>query len=236
MTTAGANVYVNGSHGVGGTVLAVNGSTGEVLWTAQDPSGPSNTALAVTSDAVCLSTGCSWTFAYARGTGKPLWSYVNDNCLGGLDGTPAYHNGRLYIRHGVPTNEIFDGKTGQQIAPFAADPMPAFDGKEGFFLNGSTLTAQTVNTRQMLWSVTGDGTLSTAPFVVDHVVYEGTGSGYLYALNETTGAVLDKAAVGASVPAPNDDGNFILSGMVAGQGIIVVPTGSGIVALAGTQP
>ena len=109
----------------------------------------------------------------------------------------------------------------------------------GFFLNDYTLQAKDMATLpgSSLWSFTGDGGLDSAPLVVNGVVYVGSLSGMLYGLGEATGAVLWKTNVGAPINAPDDQNNWMTTGMAAGEGVLVVAAGNRLVAYtSGTSP
>jgi outer membrane protein assembly factor BamB len=80
------------------------------------------------------------------------------------------------------------------------------------------------------WSFAGDGTLDSTPLVAGGVVYEGSSSGALYALDETTGAQLWMDTLGAAV-APADVGSVATwTGLAATNDTLFVPAGSTLTA------
>jgi outer membrane protein assembly factor BamB len=84
-----------------------------------------------------------------------------------------------------------------------------------------------------IWSFTGDGQLTTAPITLGSYVIEGSGTGMLYVLDQTTGAVVWSANVGAPIPAPIEgDQNQPLTGLGAANGVLIVPAGSQVSAYA----
>jgi hypothetical protein len=98
--------------------------------------------------------------------------------------------------------------------------------------SGGTLTASPVAPGSpSSWSFTGDGTLSSAPIAVadssgTHVYVGGT-SGKLYALNLADGTVAWSTNVGYSIPGPDEQNvSQPLTGLAAGQGLLVVPAGN----------
>ena len=107
-------------------------------------------------------------------------------------------------------------------------PRPT--GSTGFYLTVSTLEARDINSGTLKWSFTGDGTLSSAPIVVNGFVYVGSVSGKLYALDENTGTNVWTGNVGAQVNHPDENSGSPLTGLGAGEGLIVVPASSLIVA------
>ena len=93
------------------------------------------------------------------------------------------------------------------------------------------MEARDISSGTLKWSFTGDGTLSSAPIVVNGVVYIGSTSGKLYAVDESTGTNVWTGTVGAAVNRP-DEHNLSepLTGLGAGEGLIVVPASNLVVA------
>src|SRR2546425_6394512 len=93
----------------------------------------------------------------------------------------------------------------------------------------------TMPTGKLVWSFTGDGTLSTAPFVVHGVVYIGGTSGNLYGLDGVSGRQLWSANVGSSMwVAPGYGTGAPWQGFGAGQGYLFAAAGNQLVAYRGT--
>jgi outer membrane protein assembly factor BamB len=83
----------------------------------------------------------------------------------------------------------------------------------------------------VVWSFSGDGGLVTSPIVVDNYVFIGSSSGNLYGLNATTGAQAWQVNVGAPIPGGAGWGAGLqLSGLSAGDGLLVVPAGNSLTA------
>ena len=74
------------------------------------------------------------------------------------------------------------------LGSFQAGPAPAFAGKIGLHLNGSTL--QATSGRRTLWKFSGDGGLDSAPIVVGARVFVGSSIGMLYGLDLRSGRVV----------------------------------------------
>ena len=88
-----------------------------------------------------------------------------------------------------------------------------------------------LNSQATLWTFNGDGQLRTAPIVVNSYVIEGSWSGELYVIDALSGTVRWSDNVGDNIPAPDESGNVdIMAGLGAGDGLVVVPTVSSLVA------
>jgi outer membrane protein assembly factor BamB len=224
-TAAGGIVYTGGA-GSGGTVYAVSESNGTLLWTQPVQNGD-NSSPALSGSGVFVSYACGLVYAFDPVTGKQQW-FSNGPCEGGGGKTPVYNAGLVYTRD-FNGNKVLNASTGALVGTFSAGPAPAFDGKIGLFLNGSTLTAREGG--QTLWSFAGDGKLDTAPIAVQGVVYVGSSSGMLYGLNVALGKVAWSANVGSGIPGPDEQNvSQPLTGLGAGQGLVVVPAGDQLAA------
>jgi outer membrane protein assembly factor BamB len=226
-TAFNGTVFVGGA-GSGGTLYAVNETSGAVLWTAPVANGD-HSAAAVSSTGAYVSYACAKTYDFSPSAGTSLWHY-STYCSGGGGKTPVLYNGKLYVRDASVGNVILDASTGASSGTFSANRAPAFDGSLGFFLNGSTLSAMNLSTNTLVWSFTGDNTLSSAPIVVSGRVIVGSSSGNLYVLNESTGSVVSSAAVGAGISAPDEQNASQLTGLAAGNGLLLVPAGTQLAA------
>jgi outer membrane protein assembly factor BamB len=213
-------VYTAGA-GLGGTVYAVDGGTGAVLWTAPVANGDHSSAVVTDTD-VFVSYACARTYDLDRLTGAQRWVH-DTGCSGGGGATPTFGAGALWVRDALG-GVALDPATGAVMSTFSAGPAPAFDGVNGIFLNGATLEAHNPTAGVPLWTFAGDGQLTSAPVVANGVVYVGSASGNVYALDERTGAVRTVVNVGSPVPAP-DERNVSqpLTGMAIGLGRLVVP-------------
>ena len=235
-TVAEGVIYTSGA-GSGGTVYAVNASSGAVLWTRQVANGDKSSP-AVTSDGVYVSYTCPNVYKLNPATGAPIWQY-SPGCSGGGGRTPALFNGRLYVRDF--SDVIFDSQTGTIVGNFNAKNTPAFSGNSGFFLNGphsfgsfGTLQARDVNTNSVLWSFSGDGTLQSAVLAVNNYVYVGSAQGRLYAVNAATGQQAWVTTTGNSIPYVDEQNTSQpLTGFAAGEGLLVVPTSTTLIAYEG---
>ena len=226
-TATGGTVYVSGFS----TLYAVNASDGTIKWSTPNAGGDQSSP-AVTNSALFVSYSCNNAWSISPSTGSVNWHYTS-SCFGGGGKTPVFYNGRVYVRDSALENLAFDAGVGIPVAAIPAGTAPAFHGTTGFYLNVnivSTLEARDVNSNALKWSFTGDGTLSSAPIVVNGVVYIGSLSGKLFALNENTGALEWTGIVGAAVNRPDEQNGGPLAGLGAGEGLLVVPASNLVVA------
>jgi outer membrane protein assembly factor BamB len=220
-------VYTGGA-GFGGTVYAVNEMNGALVWTMNVISGGDHSSPVIRGGKVFVSYACPDTYAYNATTGQLLWSYVF--CSGGGGTTPVLHAGQLYVRDavGTPTNGlVLNANTGSFIRGFNSDLPPAFFGNLALFYQRGILVA--VQNGQTVWSFAGDGSLSTAPLVVNDTIYIGSSSGVLYGLN-ASGQQVWSTQVGAPIPSPDEINWVITTGLGAGDRLLIVPTARTVVA------
>src|SRR5687767_216294 len=235
-TVSDGVIYVSGA-GSGGTVYAVNAGSGSILWTRQVANGDKSSP-AVTGDGVYVAYTCPNVYKLNPATGTPIWQF-STGCSGGGGKTPALYNGRLYVRDF--SDVIFDSQTGTIVGNFNAKNTPAFSGNRGFFLNGpkffgsfGTLEARDVNTNSVLWSFSGDGSLQSAVLAVNDYVYVGSAQGNLYAVNAATGQQVWVTNTGDSIPFVDEQNvSQPLTSFAAGEGLLVVPTNTKLIAYEG---
>jgi hypothetical protein len=143
-------------------------------------------------------------------------------------------------------NLILNAANGNLLGSFTAANFtalaPAVDQTTMFTLTNSpgTLTAQDVATGVSRWTFAGDGQLDSAPIILStsagEFVVEGSSAGMLYALNASTGAVVWSTSVGAAIPQPDEHNAVQLTGLTAGQGLLIVPAGNTISAFGAGPP
>jgi outer membrane protein assembly factor BamB len=98
-------------------------------------------------------------------------------------------------------------------------------------LNGRVLQARDLRTGVLVWEFYGDGTLGSAPVVVNHTVYIGSTSGLLYAVDLATGEQRWSAAVPFTCEYSCGYEAVGSAGMAAGEGLLLVPAGGILYAL-----
>jgi outer membrane protein assembly factor BamB len=178
---------------------------------------------AVTSTGVYVSYPCS-TYGFQPLSGTQIFSTATGCDYGGGGGTPVVANGLVYSGVGTGGGVIVDASSGAAVGSYESSGPPAFNATTGYFLQGGTLSALSSN-NTILWSFTGDGALTTAPIVVNQAVIIGSSTGNVYALNAATGQQLWTINAGGALQAPNT-----LSGLAAGDGLLIVPAGNQVVA------
>lgn len=224
-------VYTAGSR-FGGRVFGVSQLEGSIRWTATVVVGDASSP-AVSADGVYVSYTCSQAYDFAPATGNLIWHH-DSTCWGGGGKTPVLYGGRLYSRDVSHLGSVvLNASTGEEITGFVADQAPAFSGSTGFFKqNNSILQARDVPFGAVKWSFNGDGTLNSAPIVVNGYVYVASNSGKLYALDASTGANVWTGNLGSPFRYHSEgfDVSAPLPGLGAGDGMIVVPASTLLVA------
>jgi outer membrane protein assembly factor BamB/fibronectin type 3 domain-containing protein len=230
---ASGTVYTGGA-GSGGTVYAVDEASGVVKWTASVENGDDSSP-ALSGTGLYVSYTCPQTYDFDPATGAALWHYSGP-CEGGGGKTAAYAGGKLYVRgsstgYGVPDGTVFDAGSGAVLSQFSSGPIPAIGASTGYFLNSGALEAHDLKSGTLLWSFSGDGSLSSAPLVVDQYVIIGSGTGMLYALDALSGVPVWQQNVGSSIPAPDEQNvSQPLTGLGIADGVLVVPAGNTLIA------
>lgn len=218
-------VYVGGA-GSGGTIYAVDESNGTVLWTSAVENGDMSSPT-ISSDGVFVSYPCQ-VYKFDPLTGSLLWRY-SGGCEGGGGKTSVYANGQLYVRDS--SDLVFNAGTGSMVGSFASNAAPAFSAQSGFFLSSGTLTGIDLGTQRVLWRFTGDGSLVSAPIVINQSVIVGSGSGNVYAVNAATGSLIWSGKAAANISGPDEQNvSQPLTGLGAGEGYLVVPAGNTLTA------
>jgi outer membrane protein assembly factor BamB len=221
-TASNGVVYVSGA-GTGGTLYAVDETNGAILWARSVANGDQSSP-AIGSNGVYVSYSCPNIFAFDFG-GNPLWHYPDPaTCSGGGGKTGVYAGGRLYARDTVSGGLILDTSTGQLVGSFPGGTAPAITATTGYYMHQGNLLAVDLATNVQKWSFAGDGTLTSAPLVVDQTVIVGSGAGRLYGVDAATGHVNWQVATGDSIPGPDEQNvSQPLTGLAAANGILVVP-------------
>lgn len=207
-----------------GSLNAVTESIGTVLWTAGVDG--LNATPAVTADGIYTTYPCL-TFDLRPATGEIVWQ-SSPNCGSSGGGSmPAVANQLVYAANTLSgySGNIFNAETGAIEGSYSADTPPAFGATTGYFLQSGTLRGVTIANNTVQWSFTGDGQLSGAPIAVNQYVFIGSGSGNLYALDGTTGTQVWKVTLAAPI-----DANPAFSGLAAGDGLLIVPSGTNVTA------
>jgi outer membrane protein assembly factor BamB len=221
LTALNGLIYTSSADGL---LFALSESTGSVVWSATVWNGGFG-APAVTSTGVYASYPCS-TYDFQPLTGTQLF-FTNTGCEGGGGGTPVVANGLVYSPAGSSNGQgaVVDASSGTLLGSYTVNGEPAFSTTAGYFLQNDTLNALTSANNTVLWSFTGDGTLTTSPIVVNQAVIIESSSGNVYALNAATGQQLWTVNAGGTLPS-----GATSSGLAAGDGLLIVPAGNQVVA------
>lgn len=238
-TAVQGTVYVNGGAPGGGGVYAIDEATGRIRWWQLVNGGPESPPT-LSSDGVFVAFACANTYKLDRLTGRIDWSYAT-SCAGGGGYTTAYHAGLLYTRDDVSGGGfIFRAATGQIAAAYAASAIPAFGAQQWFVLDNGSLCAMGYVSNTPIWCFRGDGTLDSNPLVLGNDVVIGSGAGNLYflAANQSFPDVVARTQLGVPVPPPDEQGGPYepWPGLGYGQGLLVVPAGTRLIAFTSGSP
>lgn len=225
--SAGDGMVFTGGAGEGGTLYALDETSGALVW-AQGVANGDNSTPAITADGVYVTYPCQ-TYDFRPATGESVW-HINTGCDGGGGDTPVVADQLVYSPENVAgySGTIYGAENGSVQGTFTGDGPVAVAAGIGYFVQGGTLRAITEAGSVVQWSFTGDGTLTAAPIVVNRYVFIGSTSGNLYGLDATTGSLVWTQSLGA--PVDSAVGGMPYSGLAAGDGLLVVPAGTKVVA------
>jgi outer membrane protein assembly factor BamB len=232
-TAANGVVYLGGA-GSGGTLYAVDEVTGGVISTASVMNGDDSSP-ALANGNVYVSYACNQAYDFGQSTLSLLWHYTT-GCEGGGGKTVVVGGGRVYTRD-FNGNLVLDAASGALLGSWAPTNVnvlaPAVDGTSVYWTNPGTHTLTGPS-----WTFTGDSQLDTAPILLStpggKYVVVGSASGALYALDATTGAAVWQTTV-SPIAQPDEQNAVQLTGLGAGQGLLVVPAGNTVTAFAAAQ-
>jgi outer membrane protein assembly factor BamB len=217
----------------GGALSAYDESSGAINWTAS-LGGDGDSSPVVTSAGIFVSYACPQTYDLQPGNGTQIWHYGPSSCEGGGGSTPVLYDGLLFVEDIYSfkySGVIVSAKSGAVAGHFNSTAVPAFANHLGFFVDQSTLTAQTIPGMKTVWSdslETSDG-YETPPIVVGNIVYLGTIANTLVGYDASTG----KQKVLVALPTSSFYQAY--SGSLAyGDGELLVPNGTYLVAFKGS--
>ncbi len=227
-TFSNGYVYVGGA-GSGGTMYCVNAATGATVWMSPVENGD-NSSPAVSDGAVFASYAGNQAFAFSAASGALLWHHMGP-VEGGGGKTTALSSVGLFVRDSYDGNRILKLGNGAIAGNFNSDTIPAISGASRYTLYHSVLESRSLSAGVLNWSFRGDGTLVTAPIVVNNFVYVGGSSGALYALRRSDGRIGWQTNVGYGIYGPDEQNvSQPLTGLAAGEGLVVVPAGRYLIA------
>jgi len=236
-TATNGYVYVTGGSTapVNNGTFALSESTGAVTWFKPSPGG-GNSSPAVGANGVYVDFVCG-AYGYNPTTGQQLWSAL-PRCSSGIGGATPFLSGNTLFTPSVPSSgyggSMLDTATGASTGTYSAGVPPVFDAQTGYFVqvnqSGGTgnLQAITLSSNTVKWTFTGESAVCSAMVISQYVIAEGCG-GKLYGLDAATGQQLWLADPGAP-SIWNFTSQLPLQGMAAGDGILVIPAGTKLIA------
>ncbi|HTX31453.1 MAG TPA: PQQ-binding-like beta-propeller repeat protein [Solirubrobacteraceae bacterium] len=227
-------VYTGGAGG-GGDVYAVSEATGALVWEEPVENGDDSSP-AVDSSDVYVTYACDQDYDFDPFTGAQIWHHTS-SCEGGGGSTPVLAGGDVFGRDATNGNVVLSASSGATLGSFTAGPAPAVGGGDAYTVSGGALTAVAGSgLGNTAWTFTGDGKIDSAPIVVGNLVFAGSSGGNLYALDAASGATDWSTTLASGVPAPEEgQSSQPLTGLAAGEGTLIVPTGSELVAFTGAN-
>ena len=221
-------VYVTGQNGTS----ALNESTGAVTW-SQSSFGFAQSSPAVSASGVYVDPGCV-VYAYDPTTGTPLWS-AQPACTRGFGSTPFLVGNSLFApMNATYGGSILDASTGTSTGTYSAGVPPVFDAQTGYFVQpnqqGPTgaLQAITLSSNAVKWTFAGESAVCAAAVISQYVIAAGC-TGKLYGIDSATGQQVWLATPGAP-SVWNFTGELPLPAMAAGDGMLVINSGTKLVA------
>jgi outer membrane protein assembly factor BamB len=242
-TVAGGRVYVCGqydsSDGGGYAGLCFDESSGAFVWGCAFGTGSYSMPAVTASGAYYAFPGLACDLDPA--SGNATWALYTGGIAGG-GGIPVVANGLVYAPNGFGTNDgqVLSTASGAAMGDFVAWVPPAIGIQRGYFLQNDTVLQSGGGTLHAIdlaagtdeWTFSGDSHLVTSPILVNTCVYVGSSIGNLYCLDAGSGTQLWSTNVGAVIPFGGIWGllGLPLSGLGAGDGLLVVPAGNTLTA------
>lgn len=220
-----------------GNVSCVRESDGNVMWTTSQLETEMG-ALAVSGTNLYISGAGGDSFSLNESNGAVIWPLYT-GVEGGGGFTCAYDsaNNILFIRDYYDPNQFavslgaaLNGSTGSVLEEYTDIGDVAIDDGMIFGVNSNNAVVATKESNWAnAWTASNGTDLPvTSPTVVNGTVYVGTDTGYLNGYDEQTGAQTVSIALGET---PTSNEYWGGNDMAAGDGIIVIPAGTHLVAV-----
>jgi len=209
--------------GAGNAVRAVDEQTGKLQWTRSF--GSDLTIPAFGDGGVYAEYECDF-LKLAPHNGTTVWEMFQ-GCIGG-GGMPVYSKHRVFFGEGDEEPYVASSIDGHMLGTYpsrSAAPVVFVDPRSGRLrgltmdVAGGPINCWDAKSNKVLWSFGGDNQLIIMPIVVNGIVFVGSQSGNLYALDPRHGKELWRDNAGGAI-----------QGMNAGQGTLVVVSGDKVVA------
>lgn len=222
----GGSVFIAGNDGLS----AVEEASGEILWTAGEGATTDWASPSVSSEGVYMQEGYSCAAgAYDPVSGSNLWRSTSQ-CNTPWGYASVIKNGNFFGRVGASLN-LFEASTGSFMNQLASERAPAVTDDALIALNAGILSSTRLSDLVQNWTFTGDGTLMSAPIVVNNTVFVGASSGNVYGVDTDTGA---QVWVGTSPvpigPDSENGGPMPPSGAAAGENLLIFVSDHSVVA------
>ena len=183
-------VYATG-YGEGGTLTALNETTGAVAWQANVANGDGSIP-AYGNSGVFVTYPCNDT-KFDPATGHVIWRTGSGDSVDGH--TPVLFNNDLYVEDPNGNgcgNRILDAQSGNVVTgTYQAVQTPAlFQGTNGDTVEVYTGTDYGLNcldtkTNTLLWSFTPSQEVNASPIIINGTIFAGSVTGALFALDES---------------------------------------------------
>jgi outer membrane protein assembly factor BamB len=225
------NIYALGYDSVTSTpaIYQFSEATGGQNWKADVPAsvpggfGPSidipNSALVYSANGVATSLDLA--------TGSGRWTTVipSNGCFYNGSAPVAVYADKVFAPSMNCTNGyVLNARTGAALSALSTYTAVLSNNIQFGDYNGQELIATSAQTGNLLWSFAPAGIGFDNPIAVNNAVFAYGSNAKLYALNATTGKVLQIINVGVG------DSYAISSGLAAGEGYLIVPSGNTLVA------
>jgi outer membrane protein assembly factor BamB len=206
---------------------ALDETTGMVVWSQLALSG-SDSAPALASDGLYTMTQCRL-LGVNPATGATRWTRETE-CQGATR-TVALRDAELFVRRLTSPSDDgrrIDANSGTDAADMSTQTIPAVTDTTFFTLSADgTLAAIDRTDNTEAWTYVGDGDLVSAPIVVNGIVFVGSGSGIVFAVDAATGVQQWFGVAPSPILGPDEHN---LAGLAAGEGLLVVPAGNSVAA------
>uniref|UniRef100_A0A7C3FBI8 Pyrrolo-quinoline quinone repeat domain-containing protein n=1 Tax=Candidatus Methanomethylicus mesodigestus TaxID=1867258 RepID=A0A7C3FBI8_9CREN len=225
----------------GGSVYAVNATTGALLWSYLT-GGHIWSSPAVSNGIVYVGANDNYLYALNAATGEKLWAFDTG---GAVFSSPAIYEGtvyigsidnRVYALNAATGTQFWNYTTGGQVraSPAIAEGVLYIASEDGYIYALNAFTGAN------LWvspTYPGDSYTCSSPAVSGGIVYVGAWDGKLYAFNastgerlwyHTTGGIIESspAVANGMVFVGSDDGSLLAVDAVTGRMIWFVSVGS----------
>lgn len=217
-------VYVTGADGSGPTTYAIDGFTGDVIWT--QGAGSASVSPTVDNGVVYTSGGCAQAWALDAFTGAIVWQ-SGSSCTGVVAAPLVVHGATVYGGQTGLQAFLFDSSSGLPVgAPDATFGLPSFGTDVALFANLTQMQVRDAATGAVRSTYSPVGGLAgVRPVSNDGTAFVVRADGLLAAVDLATGAEVwtGDPNIGGGAAELNYDG-----GMAIGSGVVAVPSDQGL--------